>query len=165
LEEHLSEGTDRADQENFGEAGLGDAQAENAPNDPEMLEDTDAEDASGSDDLTDVPAFEPAPSDATAIEEEEAAAEEAGAIGGHTPSQGLDPAEQAVSEGGEGEAEGFELAEEELIESASHGTPAGNPLGDRYPAEESASEDLASYGEADHVEVSEDDTDDEDDDQ
>jgi hypothetical protein len=115
--------------------------------------------------LTDIPAFEPAPSDATAIEEEEAAAEEAAAIGGHTPSQELDPAEQAVSEGGEGEAEGFELAEEELVESASHGTPAGHPLGDRYPAEEAASEDLASYGEADHIEVSEDDIDDGDDDQ
>jgi hypothetical protein len=128
-----------------------------------LSEDTDSAPDSR-DELTDIPAFEPAPGDATAIEEEEAAAEEAGAIGGHTPSQDLDPAEQAVSEGGEGEAEGFELAEEELIESASHGTPAGNPLGDRYPAEEAASEDLASYGEADHVEVSEDDIDDEDDD-
>ena len=66
--------------------------------------------------LTDVPAFEPAPSDATAIEEEEAAAEEAGAIGGHTPSQDLDPAEQAVSEGGEGEADHVEVSEDDVDE-------------------------------------------------
>lgn len=92
-------------------------------------------------------------------EETEAAGAEAGAIGGHTPAQDLDPAEQAVSEGGEGEAEGFELAEEELVESASHGTPAGHPLRDRMSAENAESQDLASYGEADHVEVSEDDDD------
>ena len=29
----------RPDQENFGEASLGDAQSENPPNDPDMLED------------------------------------------------------------------------------------------------------------------------------
>lgn len=160
----MSEETERADQEHFGEATLGEAQADEAPNDPEMLEDADADSIpEPEEELTDVPAIEPAPGDATAIEETEAAAEEAGAIGGQTPSQDLDPAQQAVSEGGEGEAEGFELAEEELVESASHGTPAGNPLGDRGPAEDAATEDLASYGEADHVEVSEDDVDGEDD--
>lgn len=131
-----------------------------------MSEESDRADRENLDEeLTDVPAFEPAPTEATDIEETEAAGAEAAGIGGHTPSQDLDPAQQAVSEGGEGEAEGFELAEEELIESASHGTPAGNPLGDRFSAEDAASKDLASYGEADHVEVSEDVIDDADDDQ
>lgn len=54
-------------------------------------------------------------------EEVDAAAEEAGAIGGVAGDEDLDPAERPVVEGGEGEAEGFELAEEDLIEHASHG--------------------------------------------
>jgi hypothetical protein len=54
-------------------------------------------------------------------DEVEAAAAEAGAIGGVAGDEGLDPAERPVVEGGEGEAEGFELAEEELVDHASHG--------------------------------------------
>jgi hypothetical protein len=62
----------------------------------------------------------------TEREAEEAAAAEAGAIGGHVSEDpdadaGIDPAERPLREGGEGEAEGFELAEEELREHASHG--------------------------------------------
>lgn len=54
-------------------------------------------------------------------EEVDAAAEEAGAIGGVAGDEDLDPADRPVVEGGEGEAEGFELAEEDLIDHASHG--------------------------------------------
>lgn len=141
-----------ADQEHFGEASIGDAQAENAPNDPEMPEDAEP---TGEEELTDVPALEPAPTDATAIEQEEAAAVEAGAIGGPDPNAGLPESQRPLAEAGEGEAEGFELAEEALVESASHGDPSGSPLGDRFTPEEAGAENLSSYGEADHEHVSE----------
>jgi hypothetical protein len=54
-------------------------------------------------------------------EEAEAAAAEAGAIGGVAGDEDLDPAQRPLAEGGEGEAEGFEEAEEELIDHTSHG--------------------------------------------
>lgn len=61
-------------------------------------------------------------------EQEEAAAAEAGSIGGRSSSEPpgtdadeFDPAQAPLIEAGEGEAEGFELAEQELIEHASHG--------------------------------------------
>jgi hypothetical protein len=60
-------------------------------------------------------------------EQEDAAAEEAAAIGGkvnYDPPAGeeeLDPAQAPLIEAGEGESEGFELAEQELEEHASHG--------------------------------------------
>lgn len=144
----------REAEEHFGEASLGEAQSDEPALDPEMLEDADA--SSSTEELTDLPALEPVPVDALADEQEQAAAAEAGAIGGHTPTEGLPEAERPLAEGGEGEAEGFELAEAELIESASHGDASGHPLADRMPAEEAESEGLATYGEADHVEVSED---------
>lgn len=58
-----------------------------------------------------------------AKEEAEAAAIEAGEIGGPVPAdeEGIDPAERPLVEGGEGEAEGFELAEGQLEDIASHG--------------------------------------------
>jgi hypothetical protein len=87
--------------------------------------------------------------------EEEAAAAEAGAIGGETGEAEADEARRPVEEAGGGEAEGFEQAEEELIESASHGDPAGHPLGDRFPAEETNPEDHTIYGEADEVDSAE----------
>jgi len=87
--------------------------------------------------------------------EEAAAAKEAAEIGGHTDTQGLPEAERPLVEGGEGVAEGFELAEERLIESASHGSKHGHPLGDGFPAEDGRSEGLTIYGEADHEKVSE----------
>ncbi len=98
--------------------------------------------------------LEPTPEEVV-DEETEAAAAEAGEIGGHTNTEGLPEAERPLAEGGEGEAEGFELAEEQLIESASHGDASGHPLGDRFPAEDASSENLASYGEADDEHVSE----------
>jgi hypothetical protein len=54
-------------------------------------------------------------------QEADAAAAEAGQIGGVAGDEDLDPARRAVIEGGGGEAEGFEEAEEALIEHASHG--------------------------------------------
>ncbi len=58
-----------------------------------------------------------------ASQEAQAAAAEAGQIGG-SPSEedtGVPEAEHPLTEAGEGESEGFEQAEEELIEHASHG--------------------------------------------
>jgi hypothetical protein len=61
-------------------------------------------------------------------EQEDAAAQEAGAIGGRPSSEPpgvdaeqLDPAQAPLIEAGEGESEGFELSEQELVEHASHG--------------------------------------------
>jgi hypothetical protein len=54
-------------------------------------------------------------------EEEEAAAAEAGRIGGVAGDEDLDPAQRPVIEAGGGVAEGFEQAEAALIEHASHG--------------------------------------------
>jgi cell division protein FtsN len=61
-------------------------------------------------------------------EQEDAAAAEAGAIGGQVSSEPpreddeeRDPAQQPLVEAGQGESEGFEQAERELEEHASHG--------------------------------------------
>jgi hypothetical protein len=83
-------------------------------------------------------------------EEEEAAAFEAGTIGGRSGDQDLDPAERPLAEGGEGEAEGFELAEEDLIEHAEHQEGEGIPELDQLGEEEE--QDPATYGEADEEE-------------
>lgn len=57
-----------------------------------------------------------------ANEEAEAAADEAGKIGGPGPDYDeVPPEDRPLAEGGEGEAEGFELAEQELADIASHG--------------------------------------------
>ena len=80
-------------------------------------------------------------------EDEEAAAEEAGAIGGPDPDPNVDPSERARRESGEGESEGFELAEEELERNATHDDPAGNPMLDRFSDEDADSG--ATYGDAD----------------
>lgn len=149
-----------ADREHFGESSLGGAQSDSDP-DPfdERGEDAYAEEEAEQregDELTDVPALEPAPGDAELIEQEELAREEAGAIGGVSGDEGFSEAERPLAEAGEGESEGFELAEQDLIESASHGSGNSNPLGDRYPDEDARSRDLAEYGEADRERVSED---------
>lgn len=159
----MTERPDHADQEGFGEAELGEAQAETTPPDPDL-----AEDPTSEEELTDVPALAPAPIDETEEEAEEEAAAEAGAIGGSVSSkpgaEGISEADRPLAEAGEGEAEGFEESERELIESASHGDSSGNPLGDRFAAEEARAEGLSIDAEADHVEVSDDDIDDGEDD-
>jgi hypothetical protein len=152
----LSDPNAPEDREGFGEASLGDAQSETDPDplDPDRPE--------RDEELTDVPALDPAPEDAAVDEAEEEAAAEAGAIGGVTGEERIPDAERPLAEAGEGVAEGFEQAEEDLIESASHGDPAGNPLGDRFTPEEAESENLAEYGEADREYTSEDKDDDHD---
>jgi hypothetical protein len=78
--------------------------------------------------------------------ETEAAAEEAGRIGGEAPRESDDPAEQPLREAGQGEAEGFELAEKRLEEVASHGDQHRFPGRDAPPPEEAVD---AEFGEAD----------------
>lgn len=147
----MSDEHDPADKEHFGEASLGEAQADDPGDDSAILEE---------EELTDVPALDPVPTDEAADEAERAAAAEAAEIGGHTSTEGLPESERPLAEAGEGEAEGFELAEQQLIESASHGTASGHPSGDRFPVEDAESEGVAEYGEADHEHVSEDTEDD-----
>lgn len=81
-------------------------------------------------------------------EEAEAAAEEAGHIGGDAPVESDDPARQPVIESGEGEAEGFELAEAQLRDIASHGDQHRFPGSVAPPPEEAGA---AEYGEADEA--------------
>jgi hypothetical protein len=60
-------------------------------------------------------------------EQEEAAAAEAGSIGGRASSEGSpdegqpDEAKRPPAEAGEGESEGFEQAEQQLVDHATHG--------------------------------------------
>jgi hypothetical protein len=82
-------------------------------------------------------------------EEEDAAAEEAGHIGGNRPDYDVDESRRALEEAGEGESEGFELAEEDLIEEASHGVERRSPEAEDWAEEDDAG---SVYGEADDVE-------------
>jgi hypothetical protein len=82
-------------------------------------------------------------------EEEDAAAEEAGHIGGNRPEYDVDESRRALEEAGEGESEGFELAEEDLIEEASHGVERRSPEAEDWAEEDDAG---SVYGEADDVE-------------
>jgi hypothetical protein len=86
-------------------------------------------------------------------EEEEAAAAEAGRIGGRAGDEDLPPEERPLSEAGEGEAEGFELAEQDLIDHAEVQEGEGIPRFDELGEEDEP--DPATYGEADHEESSE----------
>jgi hypothetical protein len=88
--------------------------------------------------------------------EVEAARRDAAAIGGRAGDEDLDPALRPLVEGGEGEAEGFELAEEDLIEAASHGDSAADPLGDAFTPEVDGFDNVDSYGEADREDLGED---------
>lgn len=90
---------------------------------------------------------EPEPRDEDLVEaEEDAAAAEAGRIGGEVPRDEEDPARQPLAESGEGVAEGFELAEKDLEDIAEHGDQHRFP--DNVPSspEEPSG---AVYGEAD----------------
>jgi hypothetical protein len=88
-------------------------------------------------------------------EEEDAAAAEAGAIGGrvdYDPENGeseVDPARAPLIEAGEGESEGFELAEQELEEHASHGDVRGTGRVLEDAPDEDDDARAASAGEAD----------------
>jgi hypothetical protein len=69
-------------------------------------------------------------------EEVEAAATEAGQVGGTAPIESDDPAQQPLIESGQGESEGFELAEKRLQDIASHGDEHRFPDRDVRPAED-----------------------------
>jgi hypothetical protein len=92
------------------------------------------------------------PDDPFVDEEEEAAAAEAGHIGGDRPDyyDDNDESRRPLEEAGEGEAEGFELAEEDLVEEASHGEERRSPEADAWDQEED--DPGSTYGDADDVE-------------
>ena len=79
-------------------------------------------------------------------QEEDAAASEAGAIGGRDPDYEGDEASRPLEEAGEGEAEGFEVAERDLENAASHGDNRYSPESDEFAVEEQVD---AEYGEPD----------------
>jgi len=87
-------------------------------------------------------------------EETEAAAAEAGRIGGIAGDEDLDPALRPVIEGGGGEAEGFEEAEAALIEHASHGDQQSAHVV-RHDQGMDEADPGAEYGDADHERSSE----------
>ena len=87
--------------------------------------------------------------DVLAEREAEAAAHEAGGVGGRAPS-GEDPAQRPLDEAGGGEAEGFEQAEKELRENAEHGElNPRDPIRDQFTPEQESDRSGAEYGEAD----------------
>jgi hypothetical protein len=99
------------------------------------------------------------PEDPLLRREENAAAREAGAIGGRTPEyeneegDRVDEADRPLIEGGEGVEEGFEVAEEDLRETASHGENRYDPSTADFGDEESAGDADAVSGEADEVDT------------
>ena len=93
---------------------------------------------------------QPSPDEGLVSEEEAAAAEQAGEIGGAGGADDVaDEAERPVAEGGGGEAEGFELAEKQLVENAGE---MGSPDPTEFAGEPEAERSDAEYGEADDVE-------------
>ncbi len=104
---------------------------------------------------------EETPDDPLVREEEEAAAAEAGSIGGRTPEyedeEGdvVDEATRPLIEGGEGVEEGFETAESDLREAATHGENRYDPESRDFGDEESAGEGDAVSGEPDEIDVTE----------
>jgi hypothetical protein len=105
--------------------------------------------------------FEDTPEDPLVREEEEAAAAEAGSIGGRAPEYDdeegdpVDDEDRALIEGGEGVEEGFETAERDLRETASHSENRYDPEGIDFGDEESAGEGDAVSGEPDEIDVTE----------
>ena len=81
--------------------------------------------------------------------EEDAAADEAGRIGGRVDYEDVDEAHRPLTESGEGVSEGYELAEEDHRRNAEHDDGHGNPFRDAPDAENGP--DGQTYGEADHV--------------
>ena len=105
--------------------------------------------------------FEDTPEDPLVRQEEDAAAAEAGSIGGRAPEYEDDEgdaaseADRALIEGGEGVEEGFETAENDLREAASHGENRYDPESRDFGDEESAGDADALPGEADEIDVTE----------
>jgi hypothetical protein len=105
--------------------------------------------------------IEDTPEDPLVRQEEDAAAAEAGAIGGRAPEYDdeegdpVDEEDRALIEGGEGVEEGFETAESDLRESASHAENRYDPEVRDFGDEESAGEADAVSGEPDEIDVTE----------
>lgn len=97
------------------------------------------------------------PIDRDTEREADAAAREAGEIGGRAGDEDMDPAERASAQHGGGESEGFEQAEELHEEHASHGDEHGGPLRNRSEPEEGPPR--GEFAEADDVESTETDVD------
>jgi len=105
--------------------------------------------------------IEETPEDPLVRQEEDAAAAEAGSIGGRTPEyedeEGdvVDEATRPLIEGGEGVEEGFETAESDLREAATHGENRYDPADADFGDDESAGEGDAVFGEPDEIDVTE----------
>ncbi len=105
--------------------------------------------------------FDETPDDPLVREEEDAAAAEAGSIGGRAPEyedeegDEVSEADRALIEAGEGVEEGFETAENDLREAASHGENRYDPETRDFGDEESAGDADVLPGEADEIDVSE----------
>ena len=105
--------------------------------------------------------IEETPEDPLVQQEEDAAAAEAGSIGGRTPEyedeegDEVDEATRPLIESGEGVEEGFETAESDLREAASHGENRYDPETRDFGDEESAGEGDAVSGEPDEIDVTE----------
>ncbi len=86
-------------------------------------------------------------------EEEAAAAQAAGRIGGTAgDEEDFDPAMRPVYEAGGGVAEGFEQAEADLVENAAHGDGRGNPVADAIDNEHvDAERSTVEHGEPDEL--------------
>jgi len=101
--------------------------------------------------------------DPLAEEEAEAAAAEAGSIGGRATrdleeDMPHDPAMDPVYEAGGGEQDGWELAEEELIEHTEHGPAKPETqvrVREEFDRQIEENPDLSVYGEGDEEKVSE----------
>ena len=98
------------------------------------------------------------PEDPLLRREEQAAAREAGGIGGRTPDYEdeedlpADESQRPLAEAGEGVEEGFEIAEDDLEEAASHEENRYDPTAADFGDEESAGDADAESGEADEYE-------------
>jgi hypothetical protein len=105
--------------------------------------------------------FDDTPEDPLVRQEEDAAAAEAGRIGGRAPEyddeEGLPASEEErpLDESGEGVEEGFETAERDLRETASHSDNRYDPDAVDFGDEESAGEGDAVSGEPDEIDVTE----------
>jgi hypothetical protein len=98
---------------------------------------------------------QPGAEDELVAEQSDAAATEAGMIGGRVPHEADDPAMDPVYQAGGGEQDGWEAAEAALIENASHGDGGGDPLRDAISPEVEADRSTAVYGESDELESTE----------
>jgi hypothetical protein len=104
---------------------------------------------------------EETPDDPLVRQEEDAAAAEAGSIGGRAPEyedeegDDVDEETRPLIESGEGVGEGFETAESDLRETATHSENRYDPESRDFGDEESAGEGDAVSGEPDEIDVTE----------